>query len=74
VELLLQEPEARVGVAKPLDLLPDVCRDMSFERESAFELARAVATREAAPATAELLGQGLLSYCNRFRRRQQLLR
>ena len=74
MELLLQVPEARVGVAKLLDLLPSMYRDMSFERESAFELPRAVAAREAAPATAELLGSRFLSYCNRFRRRQHLQR
>jgi len=50
-----------------------VGRDMPFERESARELTRAVAAREAAPTTAELLGQGLLSYCNMFRRRRRLL-
>jgi hypothetical protein len=33
-----------------------------------------VAAREAAPATAELLGQWLLSYCNSFRHRQRMRR
>ena len=56
MELLLQVPEAGVGVAKFLDLLTKVYRDVPFQRESALELARAVAAREAAPATAELLG------------------
>ena len=49
-------PEARVDVAKFLLLLPDVYRGVPFEGESTFELASAVAAREAAPATAELLG------------------
>ncbi len=72
MELLLQVLEARVGVAKFLLLLPEVYRDMPIERESALELARAVAAREPAPATGELLGEGLLSYCNMFRHRQLL--
>ena len=65
-------PEARVDVAQFLVLLPVVHRDVSIERESAFELPRAVAAREAAPATAELLGPGLLSYCNMLRRTRRL--
>ena len=74
MELLLQVPEARVYLSKFLDLLPKVHRDMPFEGESMRELPRAVAAREAAPATAELLGQWLLSYCNSFRHRQRMRR
>ncbi len=71
-ELLLQVLEARVDVAKFRVTFPQVHRDMPFQRESAFELSRAVAAREAAPATAELLGQWLLSYCNIVLRMRRL--
>ena len=65
-------PEAGVDVAQFLVAFPIVHRDMAFEAESARELPRAVAAREAAPATAELLGPGLLSYCNMLRRMRRL--
>ena len=74
VELLLQVLEARVDVAKLLLLLTSMHRDVPFERESTCELPRAVAAREAAPATSDLLGQWLLSYCNRFGLGQQMRR
>jgi hypothetical protein len=72
VELPLQVPEARVDVAKFLVTFPKVHRDMPLQRESASELPRAVPAREAAPATAELLGTGLLSYCSILLRRRRL--
>ncbi len=72
MELLLQVLEAGVDVAQFLSSLPEVHRDVPFQRESACELSRAVPAREAAPATAELLGEGLLGDGDRFRHLQRL--
>ncbi len=72
VELLRQVLEAGFNTANFLFAFPIVQLDMAFEAESSCELTRAVAAREAAPATAELLGEGLLGDGDRARHPQRL--